>query len=123
MPHQVDSSPPMLSVRADSQRLQSMETTERAYHQCQRAVNHTEWRQRSSHDNIAHPYAMEISREGILPLVDPVKHIPSISSDVSNLLAQYEDQPHWDIPGKDFHSHKSDHYNAIQTTTVKPGLR
>ena len=65
---------------------------------------------------------MEASRDAIIPSVDAVRNIPSISSAVSKLLAQYEEQTHQDIvPGKDFIRKKSGRYNT--TDTAKPELR
>ena len=67
---------------------------------------------------------MEISREAIVPSVNTVRSIPSISSAVSKLLTQYEDQTRQEvIPGKDPHRCKSGRYNVTETTSVKPELR
>ena len=63
---------------------------------------------------------MEASRDAIILSVDAVRTIPSISSAVSKLLAQYGDQTHQDIvPGKDFMRKKSGRYNITDTCTVK----
>ena len=71
-----------------------------------------------------HQDPMEVSREAIMPSVTTVRNIPSISSAVSRLLAQYEDQTRQEvIPGKDPHRRKSGRYNTTETTTVKPDLR
>ena len=67
---------------------------------------------------------MEINREAIVLSVNTVRNIPSISSAVSRLLAQYEDQAHQEvIPGKDPHRRKQGRYNTTETSSVKPELR
>ena len=64
--------------------------------------------------------AMEISRAAIVPSVNTVRNIPSISSAASRLLAQYENQTRQEvIPGKDPHRRKSGHYNVTETTNIK----
>ena len=71
-----------------------------------------------------HTHIMEASRDAIIPSVDAVRSIPSISSAVSKLLAQYEDQTHQDIvPSNDFMRKKSGRYNITDTCTAKPELR
>ena len=53
-----------------------------------------------------------------------MRHIPRISLAISKLLAQYEDQAHYNIlPGKDAQRCKSGRYDTTETTTVRPELR
>ena len=93
-------------------------------HQSLPNASHTDFSHSLSHSApTGHTEAMEASRDTIIPSVDAVRSIPSISSAVSRLLAQYEDQTHQDIvPGKDFIRKKSGHYNTTDTCNTKPEL-
>ena len=62
---------------------------------------------------------IEASRDAIVPSVEAVRNIPSISSAVSKLLAQYEEQTHQDIvPGKVFIRKKCGRCNTTDTCTA-----
>ena len=60
-----------------------------------------------------HNEMIEVTREAIVPSVDIIiRAIPTVSSTVSKLLAQYEDQTrHGLVPGKDLPRNVPGHYN------------
>ena len=78
----------------------------------------------SSNISTSHTEVTEASRDAIAPSIETVRSIPSISSAVSKLLAQYEEQTHQDvIPGKDLLRKKSGRYNTTDTCTARPEVR
>ena len=94
-------------------------------HQSLPNASHTSFpRPLSSNTSTGHMEVTEASRDAIVPSVETVRSIPSISSAVSKLLAQYEEQTHQDVvQGKDCMRKKSGRYNTTDTCTVKPELR
>ena len=65
------------------------------------------------------------SRDAIMPGVDVLRSIPSISSEVTQLLASYDQQAVQDVlPGKGhITKRKSGWYNTTDTTLVSPHFR
>ena len=94
-------------------------------HQSLPNASHTPFpRPLSSNISTSHTEVTEASRDAIVPSVETVRSIPSISSAVSKLLAQYEEQTHQDvIPGKVLMRKKSGRYNTTDTCTARPEVR
>ena len=66
----------------------------------------------------------QVSRD-VVPKLDAIRSIPSVSSAVSRLLAQYDDQADQEaLPGKISNARKkSGHYNITDTSIVSPQYR
>ena len=71
------------------------------------------------------PVHNAINRDAMVPGVDVLRSIPSISSTVTQLLASYDQQAVQDaLPGKgQVNKRKSGRYNTTDTTLVGPQLR
>ena len=67
----------------------------------------------------------QVSHDAVVPKMDVMRSIPSVSSAVSRLLAQYDDQAdHEALPGKISNARKrSGRYNTTDTSIVSPQYR
>ena len=67
----------------------------------------------------------QVARDAVVPKLDVMGSIPSVSSAVSRLLAQYDDQAdHEALPGKTSNIKKRPgRYNVTDTSTVSPQYR
>ena len=67
----------------------------------------------------------QVSQDAVVPKLDVMRSIPSVSSAVSHLLAQYEDQADQQaLPGKPNNARKrSGHYNTTDTSIMSPQYR
>ena len=63
----------------------------------------------------------DIQTDGVVPLVEAKRHMPSISNAVSNLLASYEDQAKASVQGRQ--PRKSGRYNSTDMAHTAPEFR